>query len=53
MKIVLYTIGGKRLLSSVMDKDAQDIDISQYFNGTYLLEVSVNGKSATFKIIKK
>jgi len=52
-KIVLYSILGKQLYSSVLSSQQTIIYLTDFPQGSYILVASVNGISKTFKIIKE
>ena len=49
----LYSVQGVQSLAFDVNSDNTDVDISNQPNGIYLLKITINGKSTTWKIIKK
>lgn len=49
----LYSVQGVQILAFDVNSDNTDVDISNQPNGIYLLKITINGKSTTWKIIKK
>jgi hypothetical protein len=49
----LYSVQGVQILAFDVNSDNIDLDISNQSNGVYLLKITINGKSTTWKIIKK
>ena len=49
----VYTIQGMQILAEKVKTDNTDINISNQPNGAYLLQITINGKSTTWKIVKK
>lgn len=52
-KLEIYQISGSKLLSTQVPKKMTTLDISSYTNGMYILAITINGDTATWKIIKK
>ena len=51
--IDVYSINGHSITHSKISSHITDIDISGSPNGIYLLNIQLNGKSTTWRIIKK
>lgn len=49
----VYTTQGVQILAKKIKTDNSDVDISNQPNGVYLLQIAINGKSTTWKIVKK
>ena len=49
-KVSLFDAAGRRLMSA---EKVQELNISKFQNGIYFLETEYNGKTSTFKIVKK
>ncbi|WP_257998968.1 T9SS type A sorting domain-containing protein [Hoylesella buccalis] len=49
----VYTTQGVQILAKKIETDNIDINISNQPNGVYLLQITINGKSTTWKIVKK
>mgnify|MGYP006368826647 FL=1 len=49
----LYSVQGVQILAFDVNSDNTDVDISNQPNGIYLLKITINGKSTTWKSIKK
>lgn len=49
----VYSIQGTQILAFDVNSDNANVDISNQPNGVYLLQITINGKSTTWKIIKK
>ena len=49
----VYTIQGMRILTENVTTDNTDINISNQSAGVYLLKITINNTSTTWKIIKK
>lgn len=49
----VYTTQGMQILAEKLKTDNTDINISNQPNGVYLLQITINGKSTTWKIVKK
>lgn len=49
----VYTTQGVQILAKKIKTDNTDVDISNQPNGVYLLQIAINGKSTTWKIVKK
>lgn len=49
----VYSTQGTQILAFDVNSDNANVDISNQPNGVYLLQITVNGKSTTWKIIKK
>ena len=50
---LFYTTLGVQILAKKIETDNIDINISNQPNGVYLLQITINGKSTTWKIVKK
>ena len=51
--LLVYTTLGVQILAKKIETDNIDINISNQPNGVYLLQITINGKSTTWKIVKK
>ncbi len=51
-KIIIYNTLGQKLQELNPKKDSENIDISSYKSGLYLIQVDSDGKSVTSKLIK-
>ena len=49
----VYTTQGVQILVEKVKTDNTDVNISNQPNGVYLLQITINGKSTTWKIVKK
>lgn len=49
----VYTTQGVQILAEKVKTDNTDVNISNQPNGVYLLQITINGKSTTWKIVKK
>lgn len=49
----VYSIQGTQILAFDVNSDNANVDISNQPNGVYLLQITINGKSTTWKIIQK
>ena len=49
----VYSIQGTQILAFDVNSDNANVDISNQPNGVYLLQITINGKSTTWKITKK
>ncbi len=49
----VYTTQGAQILAEKVKTDNIDINISNQPNGVYLLQITINGKSTTWKIVKQ
>lgn len=52
-KISVYTIGGIDVTSIIPDSELSTIDISSQQRGVYILSVTIDDETQTFKISKK
>ncbi len=51
--IEIYDISGKNVLSQDLNVKKTDLNISKLKTGMYILKTNSNGKSQSFKFIKK
>lgn len=51
-KIIIYNTLGQKMQELNPNKDSENIDISSYKSGLYLIQVDSDGKSVTSKLIK-
>ncbi len=49
----VYTLQGAQILTEIVKTDNIDINISDQPTGIYLLKITINNNSTTWKIIKK
>ena len=49
----VYTTQGVQILVEKVKTDNTDVNIGNQPNGVYLLQITINGKSTTWKIVKK
>lgn len=49
----VYTTLGMQILAKKVESDNIDINISNQSNGVYLLQIIINGRSTTWKIVKQ
>lgn len=49
----VYTTQGKQIMTVNVNTDSANIDISNHPAGIYLLKITINNSSTTWKIIKK
>ena len=49
----VYTTLGVQILARKVETDNIDINISNQPNGIYLLHITINGQSTTWKIVKQ
>ncbi|MDA8692516.1 FG-GAP-like repeat-containing protein [Saprospiraceae bacterium] len=52
-RISLFTMAGHQLYSSIIDSTESKIDLSQYPEGLYILVLTINGFSESYKILKE
>lgn len=52
-KLEIYQISGSKLLSTRVQEEMTSLDISSYPNGMYILVITIDGETTTWKIIKK
>ena len=52
-KIEIFNLNGLRLLSEMVTEQSVDIDISGYTSGVYILSISLNEASTSWKIYKE
>ncbi len=51
-RVAIYNILGQKVVDQNINATSSQIDVSNLVTGAYLMDVSVNGRSATYKIIK-
>jgi flagellar basal body-associated protein FliL len=51
--IGIYDLNGRMLLQKPDVKNSTELDLSNQFPGTYILKISLSGKTSTWKIIKQ
>ena len=51
-RVAIYNILGQKVVDQNINATSSQIDVSNLVTGAYLMEVSVNGRSATYKILK-
>ena len=49
----VYSIQGTQIFAFDVSSDNADVDISNQPNGVYLLQITINGQSTTWKIVKQ
>lgn len=52
-QIDLFSLAGQHLFAERLSSESSLIDISGSPNGIYILQISINGKSTSWKIIKE
>lgn len=52
-QIHLYNLSGQTILTTSIHSSSTTLDISARQNGVYILHISLNGKSISWKIIKE
>jgi len=50
--VELYSITGKKILSSKLSNSTENIDVSNFSTGVYLAKVNMNGQIKTIKFVK-
>ncbi|MAB39883.1 MAG: hypothetical protein CL525_12435, partial [Aequorivita sp.] len=50
--VSLYNLLGQRVLDSRVGAAATQLDISGLSTGSYLMKVTVNGQTGTYKVLK-
>lgn len=53
INLQLYNIQGKKLYNNTLINNEEIIDLTRQANGTYFLNITINGKMHTWKIIKQ
>jgi subtilisin-like proprotein convertase family protein len=51
--VVIYNILGQKVIDLNVEATSSQINVSNLNTGTYLMKVSVNGETATYKVIKR
>ncbi len=51
-RVSIYNILGQKVVDQNINATSTQLDVANLTTGTYLMEVSVDGKSATYKIVK-
>jgi len=51
--VVFYNTLGQKSLSSKVNSVSKEINVSNLAPGLYIMKVNVNGKTGTYKVIKK
>lgn len=51
--ISIYTLTGQQIFTKSMQSKSSKVDMSTYKAGVYIVEVNSNGKTKTYKVIKK
>ena len=51
--VVFYNTLGQKTLSSKVNSGSKEINVSNLVPGLYIMKVTVNGKTGTYKVIKK
>lgn len=52
-RLGVYSIQGTQIFAFDVSTDNADVDISNQPNGVYLLQITINGQSTTWKIVKQ
>lgn len=52
-KLEIYSMKGIQIMKNEMKGDIMDVDISNQPAGVYILKITINGNSTTWKIIKE
>lgn len=52
-RLFLYSLSGQTIVSIDIDSPATILDISTVHNGVYVLQISLNGRSSSWKIIRE
>lgn len=50
--VVIYNLLGQKVLGAKVDATSSNIDVSRLSVGTYVMQVSVEGQTGTYKILK-
>lgn len=50
--VVIFNLLGQKVLGAKVDATSSNLDISRLNVGTYIMQVSVEGKTGTYKIVK-
>lgn len=50
--ILLHSMSGQMLMSENITSQETKIDISSYHDGVYILQINLNGKSISWKVLK-
>ncbi len=51
-RVAIYNILGQKVVDQNINATSSQLDVANLVTGTYLMEVSVDGKTATYKVIK-
>ena len=51
--VSVYNVLGQKVLAADVNNTRYTLDISQFQNGAYFMEVTINGERRTFKIVKQ
>ena len=51
-RVTIYSLLGQRVMDRSVGATTSQLDISALSRGTYLMEVTVNGQTGTFKVLK-
>jgi hypothetical protein len=51
--ISIYSTSGSKIFTDNINTTNKRIDLSNYPNGVYLVNISINGKETTWKVVKK
>ena len=51
-RVSIYTILGQKVIDQSVNATTSEINIANLVTGSYLMQVSANGKTATYKIFK-
>ena len=52
-RVAVYNILGQKVIDQNINATSSQLDVTNLTTGTYLMEVSVDGKTATYKIVKE
>lgn len=52
-QVVVYNLLGQQIINRKIDATSTQLDVSSLATGAYLMQVSVNGQTGTYKIIKR
>ena len=50
--VAMYNLLGQQVLSTTVDATSSELDLSSLVTGTYIMKVTVDGQSGTYKVLK-
>jgi hypothetical protein len=51
-RVTIYNILGQKVIDQDINGTSSQLNITNLVTGTYLMQVSVDGKTATYKVLK-